>query len=157
MVSYRKFKCIEALQWRSIRRFSVGFSRIRMSRHNVTKGILKKAFHISESTNDHFQTCIYILYCDKCNVICILQYFTFSLDEFWVLSWILYGLCCVLTSYRCMHVCINPLLHTDDIWRLLLQTTFENIAIKGEIARNEQFHLLLQYFQLFINIIYSIC
>ena len=30
--------------------------------------------------------------------------------------------------------------------------TFENIEIKGEIAQNEQFHLLLQYFQLFLNI-----
>ena len=50
---------------------------------------------------------------------------------------------------------LNPLRHTDDIRRLLLQTTFENIAIEGEIAQNEQFHLLFQYFQLFINIILS--
>ena len=37
----------------------------------------------------------------------------------------------------------NPLdlLHTDDIWHLPLNMTLENIAIKGEIAQNEQFHL----------------
>ena len=47
---------------------------------------------------------------------------------------------------------LNPLLHRDDIWHLPLNMTFENIAVKGEIAQNKQFHLLLQYFQLFINI-----
>ena len=30
----------------------------------------------------------------------------------------------------------------------LQQTTFENSVAKGEIAHNEQFHLLPQYFQL---------
>ena len=34
--------------------------------------------------------------------------------------------------------------------------TFENIVLKGEIAQNEQFHLLVQYFQLFININLSV-
>ena len=50
----------------------------------------------------------------------------------------------------------NPLLHTDDIWHLPLNLSFKNIAIKGKIAQNEQFHLLSQYFQLFMNINLSV-
>ena len=34
-------------------------------------------------------------------------------------------------------VCFNPLLLTDDIRHLSLKKTFENIAIKCEIAQNE--------------------
>ena len=40
----------------------------------------------------------------------------------------------------------NPLLHTDDIGHMPLNVTFEN----------EQFHLLLQFFKLFINVNISV-
>ena len=53
-------------------------------------------------------------------------------------------------------LCVNPLIHTDDIWHLPLNISFKNISIKGDIAQNEQFHILLQYFQLFININLSV-
>ena len=41
-----------------------------------------------------------------------------------------------------------PITHGEDICSLLLVTCFENIEIKGEIAHNEQFHLLLENCQL---------
>ena len=41
----------------------------------------------------------------------------------------------------------NPLPHIDAFWRLCSRRLFENIVTKEEIAPNEQFLLLQQFFQ----------
>ena len=46
----------------------------------------------------------------------------------------------------------NPFLTADAFWRNSSRRLFENIMAKGEIARDEQFPLLPQCFQLFLTI-----
>ena len=45
---------------------------------------------------------------------------------------------------------INPFLHIDAFWRLCSRQLLKRLA-KGEIAHNEQFLLLPQYFQFFFQ------
>ena len=54
----------------------------------------------------------------------------------------------------CIREGVNLL--TEHRRHLPFNMTFENIAIKGEFSQNDQFHLSLQYFQLFININLSV-
>ena len=57
-----------------------------------------------------------------------------------------------------LYTSINPFPHIDTFWRLRSRQLFENMVTKEEIAQNEQFLLLPQFFPLLVisNVILSI-